>query len=168
MLSIIDYTTQWKHSFLFAYQSQFCRVTSVSHWQQMIISLIVGSRSLVSLLITHASFSTSLPSCVYLYTPFLLPSMYFSWGFAHHHGTLSRADSIIDILCTDALVPLVHSSHRSGRGLPACPPGVLLLLQGGVWRSGDGATTGAGRHPQCSFTPGSLGWLEMKERWEGG
>lgn len=87
--------------------------------------------------------------------------------YAHQHGALSRAHSIIEVPWTDALVPFVHSHHRSKRGLPGCPSRVLKLQQGGVWRCGDGAITGAGRHFQCSFTPGSLGWLEMKERWEG-
>lgn len=133
----------------------------------MIISLIVCSYRLVSLLIRHAPIGTSLSSYVYLYTPNPLPSMLFSWGFAHHHGTLSRSDSIIDILCTNTLVPLIQSRHRPRRGPPGSPPGELLLLQGGVWRSGDGTATGAGRHPQCCFTPGSLGWLGMKETQKG-
>lgn len=97
--------------------------------------------------------------CLFLHP---LPPVFFGSGFPHHHGSLSRVDSIIDI---PDLVPLVHSSHRSRGGLPVCVQGVLLL-QGGVWRSGDGATTGARHHPHCCFTPGSLGWLEIKGRWE--
>lgn len=88
-------------------------------------------------------------------------------GFAHHHCILSRADSTVDILCTDVLVPLLHVYYRSRRGLLVCPLGVLLL-PGGACRSGNEATTAAaGRHPHYSFTLESLGWLRIKKRWEG-
>lgn len=89
------------------------------------------------------------------------PSLHVSpCGCAHHHGALSRADSIKDLLCPDAAVPLVHVCHRSGGGLPACSPGALRLLHREFWRRGVGATDGAGQHPQCSLTPESLGWLQ--------
>lgn len=167
MPSITDYTTQWEHSFLFAYQRQFCRVTSVSHWQHMIISLTVAS--IEACLSFHYTYLLQhLPPFTHLSLQTIPPHLsMFSWRLAHHHGTLSRADCIIDILCTDALAFLIHSSHRSGRDLPGCPLRALLLLRGGVYTTGDGAITGAGRQPRCSFTPGSLGWLEMKERWKG-
>lgn len=121
-----------------------------------------------SLLLLEPCFSSHYTCLLQHLPPFMRLSLHplppvFRSGFAHHHGSFSRADSIIDIHCTDARVLL---NHRSMGGLPVCPLGGLLQ-QGGVWRSGDGTSTWAGHHCQCSFTPGSLGWLKMKERWEG-
>lgn len=118
---------------------------------------------LVPLIITHASFSTSLLSWFYLYATFPLLSTLLCLEFAHHHGTFSRADSIIDILCADNLALLVHAPHRCWRKLPGSPLG--HGLQGKTWRGGDRGAAGAGHPLQCSITPGSLGWLEMKEAY---
>lgn len=92
---------------------------------------------------------------------FPLPSIFFSLDFAHRHCTLSRAYSLIDSLCTDTLAPIVYAFHRSKRDLPRWSLGGWLLLQGGVWRTGDEAA--AECYPQCSIMLGSLGWLDMKE-----
>lgn len=44
----------------------------------------------------------------------------------------------------------------------------LLLPLGEVWRTRDGAITVAGCPLQCSFTPGSLGWLGYEKKEMGG
>lgn len=163
MLSIIDSETQRDSPSLFAYQRQFFKATLVSHWQHIITSLFVSLFHFSLYMSPLAPPSLHVEVRIITF-PLLRELFASSQPRTHHHGTLSRAHSIIDILRADPLAVLAH--HTSRGRLSGCPLGWWWLL-GGVRRVRDGAATGTGCHSQCRITPGSLWWLYMKENYLG-